>query len=175
MVPEVEMNKNYIKVRFLLDPADWHGASSELLWTEPIWGGTKKIFRLMNSPFYARGVSFLDIVDVVPASDGAGLDYAATIEKSGHSTIWLLVPSPPPLGFDNYWSSLQQLGCTYEYSSEDTEVGKRRLYSVDVPTETDIDRVLSIIEQGQAKDIWIFQIGDLAHKRDNGRKTMELN
>jgi hypothetical protein len=81
------MNQNYIKIRFLLDTADWHGFPSERLWAEPIWDGTKKIFRLMNSPFYARGVSFLDIVDVVPAADGSGLVYAGTIEKSGHSTV----------------------------------------------------------------------------------------
>jgi hypothetical protein len=169
------MNENHMKVRFELDPADWHGSSAETLWAETVWVGTKKALRLMNSPFYARGVSYLDVVDVILAPDKLGLDYAGTLEKSGHSTIWLQVSSPPPPGFDEYWSSLQRLGCTYESASMNTEDGKRILYSVDVPTEANIDRVLSIVEQGQARDVWIFQIPHLAHKRDTGLKTVELN
>lgn len=156
------MNENYIKLRFLLDPADWHGSSTELLWTEPLWGGTTKVFRLMNSPFFARGVSYLDIVRAMPAPDGYGIDYAGTVEKSGHSTIWLLVPSGPPPGFNNLWSSLLQLHCNYE--AELMPSRKQTLYAVDVPPETDIDGVLSIIEEGQANSVWSFQIGDLAHK-----------
>jgi Domain of unknown function (DUF4265) len=165
------MNENYMKLRFLLDPEDWHGASAELLWIEPLWGGTMKVFRLMNSPFYARGVSYLDIVRAVPAPDGYGIDYAGIVEKSGHSTIWLLVPSGPPAGFNSCWLSLARLHCTYESSSEDTEDGKQTLYSVDVPPETDIDAVLSIVEDGQANDVWIFQIGDLARKRATAPET----
>jgi hypothetical protein len=159
------MDENYIKLRFPLDPADWHGSSAELMWTEPIWGGTTKVFRLMNSPYFARGVSYLDIVRAIPAPDGYGLDYAGIIEKSWHSTIWLMVPSGPPAHFNNYWSPLQQMHCTYEGQFMNTEAGKQTLYSVDVPPETDIDSVLSIIEEGQANNIWNFQIGDLASKR----------
>jgi hypothetical protein len=43
-------------------------------------------------------------------------------------------------------------------------------YSVDVPAETDIDAVLSIVEEAQDKNAWIFQIGDLARKRGEGSK-----
>ena len=159
------MNENYIKLRFHLDPADWHGSSAELLWTEPLWGGTMKVFRLMNSPFYARGVSYLDIVRALPAPDGYGIDYAGTVEKSGHSTIWLMVPPGPPPSFNSCWASLLQLHCNYEGEFLDTKDGRKTLYAVDVPPETDIDAVLSIVEEGQARNAWIFQIGDLAHKR----------
>jgi hypothetical protein len=48
--------------------------------------------------------------------------------------------------------------------------GKQTLYSVDVPAETDIDAVLSIVEDGQDNNVWIFQIGDLAHKRGEDAK-----
>jgi hypothetical protein len=99
----------------------------------------------MNSPFYARGVSYLDVVDVILAPDKLGLDYAGTLEKSGHSTIWLLVPDDLPASFKEHWPSLQRLSCTYEWSSEDMADGKQKLYSVDVPAETDIDEVLSIV------------------------------
>jgi hypothetical protein len=158
------MNENHMKVRFELDPADWHGSSAETLWAETVWVGTKKALRLMNSPFYARGVSYLDVVDVILASDKLGLDYAGTLEKSGHSTIWLLLPDDLLAGFKEYWPSLERLGCTYESSSENTVDGKQTLYSVDVPAETDIDAVLSLVEEAQDKNVWVFQIGDLAHK-----------
>jgi hypothetical protein len=164
------MNENYMKVRFLLNPEDWHGSSAELLWAETIRLGTKNVLRLMNSPFYARGISYLDVVDVILAPDKLGLDYAGTLEKSGHSTIWLLVPDDLPAGFKDYWQSLKRLGCTYEWSSEDTVDGKQKLYSVDVPAETDIDAVLSIVEEAQDKNVWIFQIGDLAHKHGEDSK-----
>jgi hypothetical protein len=160
------MDENYIKLRFFLDPADWHGSSAELLWTEPIWGGTTKVFRLMNSPFFARGVSYLDVVRAIPAPDGLGLDYAGTIEKSGHSTIWLMVPSGPPAGFHNYWVSLQKLHCNYEGEFMNTAGGGQTLYAIDVRPEADIGSVLSIIEEGQANNVWNFQIGDLVHKRE---------
>jgi hypothetical protein len=162
-----QMTENHIKIRLLLDPTDWHGCSSERVWAEVLWGGTKKIFRLLNSPFYARGISHLDVVDALPAADGFGLDYAGTIQKSGNSNIWLLVPSPPPPEFDQYWSLLQRSGCTYESTSKDTEDGRKTLYAVDVPAEADIDRVLSVIEQGQARGVWIYQIGHLVRTAHN--------
>jgi hypothetical protein len=164
----IKMTENQMKIRLLLDPTDWHRASAELVWVEVLWGGTRKIFKILNSPFYARGISYLDVVDVVPAPDGYGLDYARTIQKSGHSNIWLQVPSPPPKAFKYYWSSLHELGCTYESSSEDTKDGNKILYAVDVPPEAEIDQVLSILERGQDRDVWIFQIGHLAHNASNG-------
>jgi hypothetical protein len=166
----IEMNEDYMKVRFLLDPEDGQDSSPETLWAETVWLGTKKALRLMNSPFYARGVSYLDVVDVILAPDKLGLDYAGTLEKSGHSTIWLLVPDDLAAGFNEYWPVLERLGCTYEFSSENTADGKQTLYSVDVPAETDIDVVLSIVEEAQDKNAWIFQIGDLAHKRGEDSK-----
>jgi hypothetical protein len=166
----VEINENYMKVRFLLDPEDGYESSPETLWAETVWLGTRKAVRLMNSPFYARGVSYLDVVDVILAPNKLGLDYAGTLENSGHSTIWLLVPDDRPAGFKEYWPVLERLGCTYEFSSENTADGKRTLYSVDVPAETDVDAVLTIVEEAQDKNAWIFQIGDLAHKRGEGPK-----
>jgi hypothetical protein len=162
------MNENYIKVRFLLDPEDWPGLTAENLWAEVLWGGTTKVFRLMNTPFYARGVSYLDIVRTIPALDGYGIDYAGLLEKSGHSTIWLLVPYGRLDDFQNYWLPLKQMHCSYESSSMDTI--KQTLYAVDVPPETDIDAVLSIVEEGQANNVWLFHIGDLAHKRRGDAK-----
>jgi hypothetical protein len=158
----VAMAKEYVRIRFALDPTDWHGAPTEILWAEPYSDGRKRGFQLMNSPFYARGASYLDIVTVTLAPDKLVLNYAGTIEKSGHSNIWIQIKLPEPSGFESYLASLRQLGCTYESTSMNTD--DTRLYSIDVPPETDMDRVLSILEQGEASDIWLFMISHLVHK-----------
>lgn len=164
------MAQEYAKIRFLLDPTDWHRSSAETVWAEPFSDGRRRGFKLLNSPFYARGVSYLDIVDVTLAPDKSALEYAGTIEKSGHSNIWLLVRSPPPARFDDCWASLRRLGCTYESSSEDTADCKRTLYAVDVPPEAHIERVFSIIGQAQDEDVWDLQIGHLAHETGFGQR-----
>ena len=159
------MYENYEKMLFPLNPEEWPYVAGERIWVEPVVNGdpnTRK-FRLLNSPFHAHGVSYLDVVRGIPESDGEGLEYGGTIEKSGRSTLWLMVPAGP--GFEKYWPMLQDLGCTYEGSNEDTKTQKRTLYSVDVPPETDIERVLSIVRHAQANDVWALQIGHLAHRR----------
>jgi hypothetical protein len=157
------MYENYEKMLFRLNPEDWHHVTGERIWAESVENGNAKIYRLMNSPFFAHGVSYLDVVRGIPEEDGEGLEYGGTIEKSGHSNIWLLAPDGP--GFDKYWPPLQELGCTYEGSKEDTKAVKRTLYAVDVPPEADIARVLRIIGQAQSEDVWRCEIGHMAHRQ----------
>jgi hypothetical protein len=150
------------KIRFNLDPNDWHSATAERIWAEPVGEDIEHAFRLMNSPFYARGVSFLDIVRAEEAHDGTGLEYAGTIRRSGHSTIWLLVP----LGsskFAEHWDLLHSKDCTYESTTMDTQLGMRTLYSVDVPTTANFDEIRSILEEGHRQGVWIFQVGHQGH------------
>src|SRR5258708_40305793 len=101
------------KIIFRLDPHDWHGRSSETLWAEPVPNATPgSAFRLRNSPFFARGVSFLDTVRAAPRADSAGLEFAGAIDHSGHSTFMLLVPvvCPP---FEGYWKNLAASRATF--------------------------------------------------------------
>jgi uncharacterized protein DUF4265 len=152
------MAERYVKIGFSLDRREWHSYPSEALWAEPIGEVPPKAGRLMNSPFYARGVSFMDIVRIVSAEDGF-LEYAGIIEKSGHSTIWLLVPADS-LSFEEFWSPLHESGCRYEGADHENRI----LYAVDVPPEADIERVFFHVEDAQRKNVWPFQVGDLAHK-----------
>jgi len=156
------MKDKRVKIRFALDPSEWHATPAERMWAEPVAGDERQAFRLLNSPFYARGVSYLDVVQAVPEEDGLGLEYAGTLQNSGHSTIWLLA-EPESSTFSNCWSELQKMGCTYERSAESTAYGMRTLYSVDVPAEVDVDRVLLSVEEGQRQNAWIFQVGHLGH------------
>lgn len=156
------MIENRVQIRFPVDSEEWHAASAEILWAEIVRRGTKKLFKLLNSPFYFRGVSRFDVVDVVPAPNGLGLDYSTTVEKSGHSNIWLQVVFPAPAAFEGPWSMLRDLGCVCESTLMNTENGKMTLYALDVPADADGHRVVSILDQPEA--VWIFQIAHLAHK-----------
>jgi Domain of unknown function (DUF4265) len=153
------------RIYFELDPLDWHGAGSEGIWAEPVKESTSSsIYRLLNSPFYARGVSYLDIVRAVPRADeGVGLQFAEVIEHSGHSTYMILV-LPQSLHFNIFWRRLEVLGCTYEPTGViATGFGQRELYSVDVPTSSDVHAVYSVLEDGERDNIWVFQEGHCGH------------
>ncbi len=98
------------RIYFELDPAEWHGGGTEGLWAEPIENSTSgTLYRLLNSPFYARGVSYLDIVRAVPRTDGgAGLMFAGVVDHGGRSTYMILVP-PKSADFETYWQRLEAL------------------------------------------------------------------
>lgn len=152
------MTHNYTKIRFFVHSFPWPHETAENLWAEPVGQRGSGAFRLMNSPYYSREASYLDIVRATEAPDGLGLDYADTIQASGHSTVWLFTPLNSP-EFKPHWQPLHSHGCTYEGFIMDTPDGKRTLYSVDIPPEADFEEVLSILNEGQNRGVWLFHIG----------------
>lgn len=158
------MSNDRERVYFPLDPTDWHGRPNEGLWAEPLEGATPATaYRLRNSPFFVRGVSFLDTVRVASRSDGPGLEFVGVIDHSGHSTYMLLV-SPSCSEFGAYWQKLKKLDCTYESKTMRTSAGEKCLYAVDVPESADVYAVYSILEEGQKNNVWMFQEGHVGHK-----------
>jgi hypothetical protein len=152
------------RIYFLLDPTDWHGRDNEGLWAEPLERATLgAAFRLRNSPFFFRGVSFLDIVRAAPSSDGQRFEFAGVIDHSGHSTYMVLARPECP-EFEVYWSGLKKLGCTYESATMETSLGPRMLYSVDVPAAADIYAVYENLTKGEEDKVWMFQKGHVGHK-----------
>jgi hypothetical protein len=167
------LDENLVRIYFHLDPEDWHGRPNEGLWAEPLnQTSSVDIFRLRNSPFFAKCVSFEDIVRAVPRPDGGhGLEYAGVIDHSGHSTYMLLVPPNQQNNFEIYWKRLECLDCTFESTSIQISLGPRTLYSVDVPHLTDIHAVYSILDDGESNGIWVFQEGYVGHKFESSRNT----
>jgi hypothetical protein len=148
-----------VKIIFELDPEDWHGCPAESLWAELASGSDGSRFCLLNSPFYATGVSFLDVVEATPI-DGStrGYTFRDVVERSGHSTFMILAkPDEPRL--NAYWKLLEQAGCSYESGTIDLGIGRRRLLSVDVPPAADLDTVCELLERGHHDKVWIFQEG----------------
>ena len=59
----------------------------EILWADPVG---PDLYRLDNSPFWAYGVSWRDVVEAQPDSDGM-LRMTRVVEKSGHRTVRVIL------------------------------------------------------------------------------------
>ena len=136
---------------------------------ETLWAALKQtprgfLYELLNSPWYAKGVSHLDQVRATPSE--AGLKFHSVIVRGGHSTYWLRFPPDSP-NFETYWAPLQALGCTYEGGRTTNFVsGSLVRYSVDVPPEADIYQVYALIEKGETEGVWEFAEGHCGHPLD---------
>lgn len=77
---------NMLKVFFELDPQDWHLCMGEWLWAEKVRDRSPPRVILMNSPFHAEGVSFLDTVLVrcEKEPEGPKFVFAGVSARGGH-------------------------------------------------------------------------------------------
>jgi Domain of unknown function (DUF4265) len=162
------MKTSMVKIDFEMDPhQEWHGQSHEGLWGEPLHGArSDTVFTIKNSPFYVKGVSFMDIVEAHPAGKVGRVRFHQIIQKGGHSTYRLALDKANS-DFPDWWSRLQGLGCTYE----STHLGNQRiLYAVDVPDTSDIYAVYDVLVQGERNLIWLIEEGDVGHDLSQNRK-----
>ncbi|HEY2444879.1 MAG TPA: DUF4265 domain-containing protein [Rhizomicrobium sp.] len=150
------MNSDLVKIQFQLNSTDWHGFSNETLWAKALGLVTESnAFQLENSPFYCKGVSYLDVIRAVD-HDGM-FEFAGVIARSGHSTYRILFDREDDT-LRAWWKKLQEIGCTYEGG----DFRGKKLFSIDVPPTTNIDLVYSILEKGEAAKIWVFEEGHFA-------------
>ena len=152
------MTEKLIKVSFELDESDWHGHGSETLWASPIVESEWRHFRIMNSPFFARGISYRDIVKASAFDNDFILDFKEVVERGGHSTYMLLFEATEPR-FSSYWNMLEKSGCSYESTRIELSIGQRSSFSVDVPPSADIYEIHEILQRGENDSVWIFQEG----------------
>lgn len=148
-----------VKVVFELDPKDWHGYPAETLWAELVSSRDERRFCLLNSPFHARGVNYLDVVEATPIEGtDLGFLFRDVVERGGHST-YINSAEPDERRLDAYWRLLERAGCSYESGTIDLSVGRRRLLAVDVPPSADLNEVHDILERGEHDKVWMFQEG----------------
>jgi hypothetical protein len=142
-------SKEMVKIIFNLEPDAWHGNVTESLWAERVGTGR---YRLKNTPFYAHGVSFEDII-FAEERDGE-LVFSRISTSAGHSTYRIMPTSPDRKGFEQYWNKIEELGCTYEEGP---------VLAIDVPPETDIYKVYRLLEEGEKAGVWHFEEGHCGH------------
>ncbi len=143
-----------VKIWFELDSSEWHCHGSETLWASPIVASESRLFQIANSPFFVRGISYLDIVQATKTKNDQILDFVEVVQRGGHSTYMLLMQRR-----NSYWSMLKTMGCSYESMHVDLSMGRRLLFSVDVPPLAHVHEVYEILERGERDGVWVFQEG----------------
>ena len=139
------------KVVFDLGTNAWHGFKTESVWATRLHD---EVYRIENTPFFAKGVSFQD--SVMTKLDGNQRFFADLVSSSGRSTyrILMLENEHNSAVFGDYWKPLERLGCSYEQG-----VFGYQLFAVDVPPSTNIEAVYSFLEHGERDGTWTFEEG----------------
>jgi len=108
------------------------GEQVETLWAVP---AGRNLYRLDNSPFFAYRVSWEDVVQAEPDSDGV-LCFSRVAEKSGNRTVRVIT-----VGYETtsaeakpFLDGIIALGCSYEGMQP-------RLISINVPPEVELKTV----------------------------------
>ncbi|WP_068087758.1 DUF4265 domain-containing protein [Polycladidibacter stylochi] len=136
------------KMQIPLNPNDWHGFSYETLFVSKAGNG---LYKVENTPFFARGVHYLDLVEARPAKKA--LMFKGVSKRSGYSTYRIIVETTACENeFAAEWEKLRQMGCT----CEDLE-GELPLFSVMVPPSCDLPQVEAILIEAEDMGIWSFE------------------
>ena len=105
----------------------------ETLWATPV--GPDR-YKLDNSPLYAYGVSWQDVIEARPLREGELRSLVRVVEKSGNRTIRVVLDPPADQSEESAtildW--LVELGCSYEGT-------KAGFISINVPPEVELEAV----------------------------------
>jgi hypothetical protein len=110
----------------------------ETLWATPC--GPNQ-YRLENSPFFAYGVSWEDVVLAEPEADDSIPFFIRVVEKSGNRTIRLRVPEHVTAKSSRrIFDEIEALGCSYEGCEP-------QLVSVNLPPDVDLHVVVEWLQE----------------------------
>ncbi len=145
------MSKNfdgqkYQKVMFRLQkdadgypPDDW-----ESLWAYEVEPG---LYSIDNVPFFARGISWGDVVSVERRGDE--LHFKEIVRPSDHSVIRVIVYDKSKVG--EMHDKLKEMKCDTEQSH------LASLLTVDCPPTSDLRKVLDFLNEGEADGRWTYE------------------
>jgi hypothetical protein len=146
------MAENMVKVTIPLPEDNLAGAASESVWAEPQGDGT---YRVKNVPFYAKGISFDDLVKAEPKDDV--LMFKGVVRRSGHSTYRIFAndgrTAPDVVALVE---TLKKMHCDIEPATD-------KLVGVDVLPEADIHKVYATLEEAERAGKIDFQEGHCGH------------
>lgn len=116
------------------------GADVETLWATHLGADD---YKLDNSPFYAYGVSWEDVVSAPFDPEEGFPTFERVVSKSGNRTVRVIFETPIETGneSDRVLQGLVTLGCSYEGAN-------RKYISVNVPPGVELNVVRTyLIEQ----------------------------
>jgi hypothetical protein len=115
------------------DIAAWAPGSSERLWVAKT--PVRLEVEVRNTPFYVKGVSYLDRVRVRIDHERRELVFDEFVAGAGHSTVRVILMEREVAA--TLTELLNEFGCTGEIDAGE------RLWAIDVPPEVDYDAVLA--------------------------------
>jgi hypothetical protein len=123
-------------------PNEDGSAEVETLWATHLGADN---YKLDNSPFYAYGVSWEDVVSAPFNSQEGHPTFQRVVSKSGNRTVRVIVETPIETGneSDQLLQGLVALGCDYEGAN-----GK--YISVNIPPRVELDVVRTYLIEHHA-------------------------
>ncbi|MBT2482038.1 DUF4265 domain-containing protein [Streptomyces sp. ISL-94] len=135
------------KVAFDLEAegADWPPVSVERLWGEKT--DVRFEIRVLNTPFFVRGIAFGDLIAVRPDHERRELVYESFTAESGNSTVRIIfMRNGDRRVIEN---GLREAGCSWESISEFAN-----LVAVDIPADIDYRKLRKwLLAKVESQDI----------------------
>ncbi len=126
--------------------------------TESVWAErlSENQFRILNSPFFAFGVSYEDEIEAEP--DGDRFRFVKVLRRSGRSTYRVILQGGMTISdpeFIERWKAFREAGCTYENAND-------KYISIDMAPTVDVASMYSLLEDGENDGVWVFEEGYFA-------------
>jgi uncharacterized protein DUF4265 len=87
------------------------GVLGERLWAAPVG---ENLYELQNSPWHARNVNWLDVVEAIPHNQDEWPKFVRVHSRSGHRTIHLYILASGESQKQQILEECNRLGATYE-------------------------------------------------------------
>lgn len=139
-----------VRVVFELPEPDYDGTTGERLWATKV---EEDLFELQNSPWHARTVNWLDVVEAVPDNDDEWPKFVKVVSRSGHRTIHLHLLENGRAIKQEILDRCNQLGATYEEADG-------RLYALDFAPGVDLAPAIQYFETLKSNDVADWRIND---------------
>ncbi|PHR01352.1 MAG: hypothetical protein COB29_14750 [Sulfitobacter sp.] len=134
---------DHVKINFEIPIEGSEECEVESLWALPCGNG----YKLDNIPFYAKGVSFGDVVTVEKIGDC--LHMVELAESSGHSTVRLWFADIADVQVTR--KTLESFGCSSEISDQP------RLVAVDISPSVTYDNIRAYLDEGEINGKWDYE------------------
>ena len=127
--------KPLTKVAFRDDDDD---GKVETLWAYDLG---EDLYQLDNTPWYQYGVSWKDVIEAVPESEGEFPLFRRVVEKSGYRTLRVALEEPATAEF---LDEIKQLGCSFEGAN-------RRYIAIDLPPSIDLQKIADFLAENDMR------------------------
>jgi hypothetical protein len=106
----------------------------ETLWASDLG---ENLYQLENTPWYQYGVSWKDVIEAVPQSEGELPLFRRVVEKSGYRTLRVALEEPAT---EVFLEEIKQLGCSFEGAN-------RRYIAIDIPPGIDLQKMVDFFTE----------------------------